>query len=139
LIEIGSHSLSHPFLANLDDDAAEREITVSRERLQEQLDTPIRYFCYPAGNFSEREVRLVAAAGYLGAVSVRPGSNRRGQSPFALNRTEVTDDDSAADLLAKLDGAYDLPHSILHWRRLRQFGKLRQRCADDRQRPRMEP
>jgi len=127
LIEIGSHTVTHPLLANLDDEAARREIVDSRRQLEDRLDRPVRFFCYPSGNFSVRDTRLVAAAGYQGAVTVHPGRNGRGISPFLVNRTEVTDDDRSDDLRAKLDGAYDLPHTILHWRRLWQFRRLRRR------------
>jgi peptidoglycan/xylan/chitin deacetylase (PgdA/CDA1 family) len=129
LIEIGSHTLTHPLLGNLDDRSAELEIGNSRKRLEDLILAPVRYFCYPAGNFTKRDVGYVAAAGYRGAVTVHPGCNRHGQSPYLLNRTEVTDRDRAKDLRAKLIGAYDLPHTLLHWHRLGKFHRLRQRST----------
>jgi hypothetical protein len=81
----------------------------------------VDFFCYPSGDFGDREVALVRAAGYRAAVSVAPGVNRSGTSPFALRRTEVTDRDERVDLDAKLTGAYDLAHGWLHLRRRREF------------------
>jgi peptidoglycan/xylan/chitin deacetylase (PgdA/CDA1 family) len=129
LIEIGSHTLTHPLLSTLDAASARREITDSRRRLEDALRVPIRYFCYPSGDCSQREAALVAEAGYLGAVTVAPGSNRLHASPWLLRRTEMTNHDSAVDLAMKLDGAYDLPHALLHWRRRLRFRRLRDRSG----------
>jgi hypothetical protein len=64
---------------------------------------------------------MVRAAGYRAAVSVAPGANRPGTPLFELRRTEVTDRDDTVDLHAKLSGAYDLPHRLLHRRRRWRF------------------
>lgn len=121
LIAVGSHTLTHPNLSSLSPERAREEIATSRERIASALGRPVDHFCYPSGDFGDREVALVRAAGYRAAVGVAPGANRSGTSPFALRRTEVTDRDESVDLDAKLTGAYDLAHRWLHRRRRRRF------------------
>lgn len=117
LITIGSHSLSHPHLTRLDDAGAAAEIVGSRQEIGARLGRAVEYFCYPSGDLGERELRLVASAGYRAAVSVQPGANRDLKQRFALRRTEVTDKDGPSELGLKLVGAYDPLHQLLHRRR----------------------
>lgn len=126
LITIGSHSVTHPFLSRLGDAEAFDEILRSRDRIESQLGQPVRYFCYPSGDCTQREVDLVRRAGYEAAVTVAPGVNRPGVDLYRLRRTEVTDRDSVADLDAKLLGAFDPLHLLLHWRREVRFAAARQ-------------
>lgn len=65
---IGSHTVSHPHLAEIPPDVAARELIDSRRILEEQLGAPVRSFCYPYGNLSEQVQQLVADAGYEAAV-----------------------------------------------------------------------
>jgi peptidoglycan/xylan/chitin deacetylase (PgdA/CDA1 family) len=124
-ITFGSHTLTHPFLSRLDDAAAAREISDSRKELAQRLGSEVEFFCYPSGDLTERERRLVASAGYRAAVSVCPGVNRDASERYALRRTEITDRDGPEELRMKLFGAYDLVHGILHRRRERNFGRAR--------------
>jgi peptidoglycan/xylan/chitin deacetylase (PgdA/CDA1 family) len=120
---IGSHTLSHPYLQRLSAAAADREIRLSRTVIAERIGHEVEFLCYPSGDVTEREQDLARAAGYLAAVTVAPGRNKRGAPLLALRRTEVTDHDTAADLAAKLDGAFDLLHLALHAGRRRAFAR----------------
>jgi peptidoglycan/xylan/chitin deacetylase (PgdA/CDA1 family) len=125
-ISFGSHTLTHPFLSRLDDVAAFREIVESRREIATRLGSEVEFFCYPSGDFGERERALVASAGYRAAVSVRPGGNRGIRHRYALQRTEITDRDGPKEMRLKLLGAYDLVHGLLHRRRERAFRRARE-------------
>lgn len=125
-IEIGSHTLSHPYLPTLPLDQARREIAHSRADIERNLGRVVRYFCYPSGDLGPRELRLVAEAGYEAAVSVAPGLNRGDFDPMQLRRTEITDRDDARAFALKLDGAFDPLHAVLHARRRRRFARAHQ-------------
>jgi len=114
-ITIGSHSLTHPYLPRLSYAEAQHEITASRRQIAAEINRSVDFFCYPSGDLNQRETELVRDAGYLGAVTVAPGYNRSGISLYELRRTEVTDNDHIIDFFAKLHGAYDFLHAILHW------------------------
>ena len=122
-ITIGSHTCTHPFLSRLDYADAAREIADSRWIIESELGAPVDLFCYPSGDMGCREETLAREAGYRAAVTVAPGLNRPGQSPYALRRTEVTDRDGDTEFAMKLQGAFDPLHALLHWRRKRHFNR----------------
>jgi peptidoglycan/xylan/chitin deacetylase (PgdA/CDA1 family) len=84
--DIGSHTLTHPWLTRLSVSAAREEITTSRKKLEDVFGRPIRHFCYPYGDWSEAVRDLVAAAGYQTACTTEPGVNTVADSPLALKR-----------------------------------------------------
>lgn len=90
-IRPGSHSMSHPPLAEVDPQRAETEIGRSRERLEEELECRVQLFSYPHGSRSATTDRLVRAAGYEAACISSQDSVRRDTDPFALPRVWATD------------------------------------------------
>jgi len=79
--EIGSHSVSHPVLAELSSEQQKREIVDSRNQLEELTGAPVRFFSYPIGPISPETPGFVREAGYQMALgnrrsAVQPGGNR---------------------------------------------------------------
>jgi peptidoglycan/xylan/chitin deacetylase (PgdA/CDA1 family) len=103
------HSMTHPDLVALDDEAARREIVDSRRALEARLDREVHAFCYPAGRAGGRERRLVASAGLEVAVSCEPGIVRAASDRHWLPRVAVNRHDRIVDVRAKLYGAHDRP------------------------------
>ncbi len=87
--EIGSHSLSHALLPQLDDAAIEREVAGSKAAIEAKIDRPLASFCYPNGDTDDRAARAVAHAGYACAVTTQWGVNNRGSDPFRLRRFDM--------------------------------------------------
>jgi peptidoglycan/xylan/chitin deacetylase (PgdA/CDA1 family) len=87
--EVGSHSMSHQLLDQLEDDTLEYEVFASRRTLEGELDSPITTFCYPNGNAGKRVVAAVREAGYVSAVSTRWGSNTPGARLWELKRYDI--------------------------------------------------
>jgi peptidoglycan/xylan/chitin deacetylase (PgdA/CDA1 family) len=104
-----AHTVSHPNLLALDDDAAEREIFESKQELESRLGREVTAFSYPAGLFGERERRLVAAAGYRVAVGCEPGVNTPQTDRHALRRRQIDARDRMLDFRAKVAGGHDTP------------------------------
>ncbi|MES2751628.1 MAG: polysaccharide deacetylase family protein [Pseudomonadota bacterium] len=76
LVTIGAHTVSHCNLARATADEALREMRVSRERIEDNLQKPALHFAYPYGDKSAATAREFAAARALGfatAVTTRPG------------------------------------------------------------------
>jgi peptidoglycan/xylan/chitin deacetylase (PgdA/CDA1 family) len=67
--EIGSHTLHHPHLPVIDDDALRQELLDSRRRIIDRLGR-CDMFAYPFGEWSPRVARAVAATGYSFAFSL---------------------------------------------------------------------
>jgi peptidoglycan/xylan/chitin deacetylase (PgdA/CDA1 family) len=86
--EIGSHSLSHPLLPDLDGAALHEEVVSSRSRILAAAGGEVASFCYPNGSYDARAVEAVRAAGYACAVTTSWGLNRGG-SPFELKRCDM--------------------------------------------------
>ncbi|HTL18824.1 MAG TPA: polysaccharide deacetylase family protein [Patescibacteria group bacterium] len=84
--EIGSHSLSHPFLTKVAHQTAREEIAASRKKLEDLFGRRVDHFCYPYGDWNEIVRDLVREAGYATACTTMPGLNAAGDSPFMLKR-----------------------------------------------------
>lgn len=114
------HTVTHPNLLTLDDDAVVEEIAGSKRELEERLGRRTSVFCYPAGLFGPRERALVAEAGYRLAVSCEPGVNDAGTDPYALRRIQVDHRDRVLAFRAKAGGGLDDPPPLrAAWRRVR--------------------
>jgi peptidoglycan/xylan/chitin deacetylase (PgdA/CDA1 family) len=107
VVDFQAHTLTHPLLPALDDEAARREIVDGRHELEARLGRPVTSLCYPGGRYGPREAALVAEAGYRYGVTTAPGVNGPAQAPTALRRTMVHRDDSLRWFARKLDGALD--------------------------------
>jgi peptidoglycan/xylan/chitin deacetylase (PgdA/CDA1 family) len=86
---IGSHTVHHLDLTALSPAQAWLELTASREALERHLGVAVDWFSYPAGAENPAVVRLVRRAGYLLAVTTRPGSVQSAREPFLLHRDEI--------------------------------------------------
>ncbi|MEO1590642.1 MAG: polysaccharide deacetylase family protein [Cyanobacteria bacterium J06632_22] len=87
LVTIVSHGVNHPpDLRELSDEDLRQELVQSKQRLEEQLGIPIRYFTYPEGNHDERVMAAAADAGYLAALAMDDIDERMaGDSDTLLN------------------------------------------------------
>jgi peptidoglycan/xylan/chitin deacetylase (PgdA/CDA1 family) len=67
---IGSHSKTHAFLTNEDEQRVLEEVEGSRRDLERKLAAKVRCFAYPGGGFNAEVVRTVATAGYRYAFTI---------------------------------------------------------------------
>jgi peptidoglycan/xylan/chitin deacetylase (PgdA/CDA1 family) len=72
LITIGSHTVTHPILSTLDDEATNFEVAESRRQLQDKLNRPVNYFSYPNGA-NDSQSCLAVKRIYEAAVSTDHG------------------------------------------------------------------
>ena len=117
-----AHSLTHPNLLRLRDEASREEITGSKVALEARLGRPVRAFSYPAGLFGPRERAYVGEAGFDVAVSCEPGLNTRSTDRLVLRRRQVDGRDSLLDFLAKVGGGHDSPLPLRGVYRRRRYG-----------------
>jgi peptidoglycan/xylan/chitin deacetylase (PgdA/CDA1 family) len=71
LVTIGSHTLNHLNLTDIDGKKAWKEIKKSKSKLERAFRRKINYFCYPSGVFTQRDIELVQKAGYLMAFTTK--------------------------------------------------------------------
>ena len=86
LVEIGSHTLDHPYLAKISYAQMYKEVFESKKDLEKKFSIPIQTFAYPYGSFNEKVVEQVKKAGYLAAVSVISGTRQSNDNLFYLSR-----------------------------------------------------
>jgi peptidoglycan/xylan/chitin deacetylase (PgdA/CDA1 family) len=112
---IGSHTVSHPSLGEIDCASVKRELTVSRERIAEEIGSCPEGLAYPYGtlrDFSPDVAQMAGRAGYRYAVTAMHGVNRVGCDPFLLRRTTVGAGDGLRTFRMILKGCLD-PWSIV--------------------------
>lgn len=69
--EIGSHSVTHPSLATINDlDSIKFEFTESAKRIKEEIGTFPSTFSYPLGGYDERVKQIACETGYKAALAV---------------------------------------------------------------------
>lgn len=89
LVEIGSHTVSHPRVSAIGPEEAMRELSDSRRRLQEKLKVPVNDFAFPYGRLkdcSPRDFEIARLAGYDAVSTTTKGLVRHGGSSFVLPR-----------------------------------------------------
>lgn len=86
LVTWGSHGVTHRPFTELDDTELDRQFHESRAALEDILEKPVRYLCYPDGAYDERVVARARAAGYEAACTTGRILNTLPLNPFAIKR-----------------------------------------------------
>lgn len=138
-IQFGSHSLTHPVLYGLPLREIGRELTVSKQFLEQELGEEITSFAYPYA-FPQEDRRFAAAIGamlserrYRSCVTTMVGRSKVNDDLFSLRRLPINSCDDKRLLRAKLEGAYDWVGSAQHgFRRLKGWvnPQRRRRAAE---------
>ena len=100
--EIGSHSLTHPYLSKIDPQKAWEEIYTSKVILEDKLGTEIKAFCYPYGDYSQQVRDMVQRAGYSIAFTTRHGSFEESENFFEVRRITIFGNDFLPKFLYKV-------------------------------------
>jgi peptidoglycan/xylan/chitin deacetylase (PgdA/CDA1 family) len=124
-ITIGAHTVSHPYLQQISPDDCKNEILNSKLEIENKINRNVDVFCYPSGDYAERELSFIKESGFMAALTVSPGVNRKSTSLLELKRTEVTNKDNSKYFFKKLSGAFDPLHLILDIKRKYLFAKKR--------------
>ena len=105
---IGSHTLHHTYLPPLSEAQVKRELTESKQLIEQQIGRPVHWLSYPIGGYTPTITRLAEAAGYRAAFTTNRGVSKRTTDRFAVRRIKVTDRDAHPLVFAvKLSGWYD--------------------------------
>lgn len=89
LLEVGSHTVTHPSLPTLPLASQQDEIQQSKARLEKLVGHPVPNFAYPYGDYTAETVAAVREAGFASACSCIVNSVRRHTDCFQLPRVEV--------------------------------------------------
>ncbi len=120
LVEFGSHTMFHPILPKCTDAKAAREISMSKQKIEELTGQPCRVFSFPNGEYSERDIRICKKAGYQAAVTLDVGYNSLKADLFRLKRISLGDKGSVSDVLVRASGLWTFFKVFLGKQKLRR-------------------
>lgn len=136
-IRFGSHTVNHPKLHELPWNEIERELMLSKLRIEQEIEEDIVSFAYPYAfpredrRFTEPFVDVLRRRGYRNCVTTLVGRVPAGGDPFHLPRLPVNSCDDKALLTAKLEGAYDWMSGVQScFRHLKAWTKRTPRSAN---------
>ena len=87
LVEIGSHTVTHPYLTRASPAEQTQEISESKSVLAALTGRPVRYFAYPGGDYDGAVLARVRDAGYEAAFATRVRGV--GPGPFEIGRVGI--------------------------------------------------
>lgn len=93
LVEIGSHTATHPILSSISDEQSGRELTDSRHQIQEKIGKEVQLFCFPNGqacDYRTSHFQLLKDAGYGAAVVTRFGMAGADSTIYELPRMGIS-------------------------------------------------
>lgn len=88
-MEIGSHSVSHPFFTEISADEARSELLNANRDIERNLAYKASTFAYPYGDHDERCESLLEETGYIAGCTLIEGLSRYDTPQHALPRTEI--------------------------------------------------
>jgi peptidoglycan/xylan/chitin deacetylase (PgdA/CDA1 family) len=107
LMEIGSHTATHPIMSSITDEESWQELVRSRDQIAEGMGREIKSFCFPngmPGDFRPTQVKQVAEAGYACSVVAQLGMVQSGSDPYQMQRIGMARRKSILDIAKSLDG-----------------------------------
>jgi peptidoglycan/xylan/chitin deacetylase (PgdA/CDA1 family) len=96
--EIGSHSMTHRFLSDLNNRELFFELNQSKCHLEQLTGKPIQHFSCPGGRWSSTAAQIAMDSGYISMATSQIGINTKNSSRFSLYRFPIMRDTSVLDL-----------------------------------------
>ena len=89
LLTIGSHTVSHNNLDNMDEITAAKELKESKKTLENMFGIQIKTLCFPRGKFSDMTIKLAFEYGYEKLYCCLPGNYYDPFKEGLINRSLV--------------------------------------------------
>jgi peptidoglycan/xylan/chitin deacetylase (PgdA/CDA1 family) len=106
LVALGSHSVTHPNLGELEAGEAAKELAQSRAELQCAAGIEIDSFSFPHGGYTPALIDQAQAAGYRRAFTIEPAIIDGDSDAFTLGRVAADPEDWPLEFRLKIAGAY---------------------------------
>lgn len=106
-VSFGSHTKTHPFLSRLSEKEMTEEIGGSKRGIEERLNLPVEFFCYPYGDYNAKVLDSVKKAGYSAAFTTKRGFVHQGDDPFELRRSFIRLNTHPLLFMYKLHSGYE--------------------------------
>lgn len=106
-VTFGSHTKTHPFLTKLSDKDMHDEIQNSKSELERRLATPVKFLCYPYGDYNAKVMDLTAQAGYAGALTTKRGLVCKSDNSLEIPRSIIRLTTHPLLFIYKLHSSYE--------------------------------
>ena len=100
---IGSHGISHSDMSRLSAERALKELKESREKIEDKLSAPVKYFAAPFGLYNKSTISLAEKSGYSAMLTTKTKINIPERFSFLLHRFPVYGSTSHYELFRWLD------------------------------------
>lgn len=87
--EIESHTVTHPSLKNLSGIKLDSELINSKKSLEDAIDKPVNFLCYPSGAYNQNVINKAEAAGYLAGITTLEGANISSTLLYEIPRIRI--------------------------------------------------
>ena len=101
-VDFQPHTQFHPILPQCTETECRQEILGSKTDLEKLLKIECSHFSYPNGDYTEREIEIVKAAGFRSARTTIIGWNTLETAPYQLKTIPIADDAGLALFRAQL-------------------------------------
>lgn len=103
-VDFQAHTRFHPVLTRCSDSVCADEIFICKREIESLIGKTCEEFAYPNGNYGEREINLLKAAGFKRARTCDIGWSNRENDPFRLRTIYIDDHASPLWFAAQLTG-----------------------------------
>lgn len=117
-IAIGSHTVTHKRLSNIDVPTFRKELTESKKSLEAILKREVNLISVPYGSFDTHATNLFKEAGYRHVFLNIPGNSITDFRSFIIGRISVEPDDTSLEFRLKVLGAYQWLPWAIHLKRI---------------------
>lgn len=112
LATLGSHSVTHPNLTELDAARAQQELSDSRAQLEAAAGVTVDVFSFPHGAYTAALVDQARHAGYRFVFTIDPTTVGGNSDLFSVGRVVADPDDWPIEFRLKIAGAYRWRHYV---------------------------
>lgn len=109
-VAIGSHSVSHPILPRCSNNESKYEISHSKEIIEEWIEKDVKFFAFPNGDYSNREISFLKKFGYTLAFSTEQKylTKEKLARRFSLPRFMMVEGASFEENICRIVGVWPL-------------------------------
>jgi peptidoglycan/xylan/chitin deacetylase (PgdA/CDA1 family) len=88
-LEVGSHTMTHPYLTDLGDRELSRELADSKHELENITGRPVEHLSCPGGRWNQRVATRAREIGYRSVATSKASPNSVGTNLFDLGRVSI--------------------------------------------------
>ena len=88
-LEVGCHSMTHPYLSDLSDAELGREIVDAKVQIEQMLGHVIEHFSCPGGRYDRRTLEIARRAGFRTVANSEFHANSASTSAYKLGRVAM--------------------------------------------------